>query len=817
MFKKLNISQKLIGVMVTLIAIPLISIAYYSYKVTLRSTIDSGKSFMLRSTSRMALNFQLGIDGIQKEVVFLSQVPPIQGIIRSRNDEGYDASTNSTYEMWQERLSSIFYGLTLNKGIYNSIGYADESGQMMVQVDYTSDGSIGESYVLKEGKLRNVANKDFFKETIQLKKGAVYTSPLLMDYNAEGSHSIICSLPVYSATDNELKGIIMIDFNADSLLELVTDNLQDGAEFYIVSDFGEMYGNGDLDLYIQHNELKDQQGFVADSKNDLLFSYSSVNINLGEEEHFWKIICKTPKKSITAEADDFLVFLLLISALILSIATALAYLFAKAFSKDILKIKDAILILGKGELSHTISFKNEDELAEIAHAFNAYVNSLKSTIVFATEIGKGDLKTEFQLLGENDLLGKALMEMRENLQSVIAETSEVVRAAGEKGDLNARIATVNKQGAWKDLSGSINNLIDSIAKPVKDVIKITNAMAKGDLTQKYTAEAQGEILNLTESLNKAINNMHHLLDHITNIANSLDTSSVEILTTNSEMTANTREIASAIAQMSSGAQNQVISVSKSSNLADGILKSSNDMGVKSENINNAAKTGVQRSEKGIEMVEKIAESIEDISTYSNKTNDSMKVLTERSNQISEVLGVITNIAAQTNLLALNAAIEAATAGETGRGFAVIAEEIRKLAENSKKSAQEIEVLVSDVQHDTKNTAKIIGMMNNSVQSGKAASQEASEVFREITDSSGKTLDLSVEILESTKNQAHGINEIVTITEGIIVIAEQTAAGTEEVATSSSLLSSGMEYCTEKSMKLTEIAKSLKEELLKFNL
>jgi len=181
------------------------------------------------------------------------------------------------------------------------------------------------------------------------------------------------------------------------------------------------------------------------------------------------------------------------------------------------------------------------------------------------------------------------------------------------------------------------------------------------------------------------------------------------------------------------------------------------------------------------------------------------------------LGVITDIASQTNLLALNAAIEAAQAGDAGRGFAVVAEEIRKLAEGSRKSAREIETLVRDVQNDTANAARVIEVMNLSIKGGQEASFDASEAFKEIADSTTQTLKLSELILKAAKTQIESIKNVVSITEGVVVIAEQTAAGTEEVASSASELSAGMQTYTEKSRSVTEIATSLKESVGKFKL
>jgi methyl-accepting chemotaxis protein len=223
------------------------------------------------------------------------------------------------------------------------------------------------------------------------------------------------------------------------------------------------------------------------------------------------------------------------------------------------------------------------------------------------------------------------------------------------------------------------------------------------------------------------------------------------------------------------------------------------------------------SEKGTRMSKNVVNSISEIMKYSHQTNESMRVLTERSKEIARVLSMITDIAAQTNLLALNAAIEAAQAGDAGRGFAVVAEEIRKLAEDSRTSAREIEKLINDVQKDTLEAAQVIETMNSNVKTGVEASNEASVVFQEMALSSNQTLIYSEEILKATKSQGESISSVVTITESVVVIAEQTAAGTEEVASSATELSAGMESYMQKSERLNEIARELKQGVGKFKL
>ncbi|CAE7410429.1 unnamed protein product [Symbiodinium microadriaticum] len=489
----------------------------------------------------------------------------------------------------------------------------------------------------------------------------------------------------------------------------------------------------------------------------------------------------------------------------------------RGITRPVNRLHKKIDQISQGIIPEETEEKSKDEIGEMSQGINSLIRGFKSTSEFAKEIGAGNLEINFDALSDADVLGHSLLSMRDNLRNVLEETNNVVRQAGEEGRLDARIDLFGKSGAWEDLAGTINNLLDSIVNPIMEVNRIMNLIAQGDLRHLYEADAKGEILTLVTNMNQAIENLNGLMHSIAENAGIVTESSTEMLDASAEMSANTGEIASAISQMSIGAQNQVGKVDESSSFVEAIGNSSRKMETKALSIKDAAGSSVESSEKGKERVEKVVANMEEISYAASKTDESISILTERSGEIERVLGVITEISSQTNLLALNAAIEAAQAGEAGRGFAVVAEEIRKLAEDSRKSAKEIEKLVGDVQNDTQEASVAIETMTKSVAAGSEASRDASEAFNQIIQSTTETLKLSEDIVSSAKEQINNSNNIASITESIVVIAEQTATGTEEIASSASELSNGMQNYNTKSKQLTQVAASLSDGVSKFML
>ncbi|MFK7954320.1 MAG: methyl-accepting chemotaxis protein [Ekhidna sp.] len=658
------------------------------------------------------------------------------------------------------------------------------------------------------------------------------------DYSSNSKDSLLGISPtVRLEVNGEFAGVIGSDMSVDDFQGISDVEYFDNAYAIFFSNKGVITAYKDPALFslpmdtlsiisdspfdvadlIKDGESKSYE--VYDESLNQMVYVSLADVKIGRSKFPWSVAFVVPLEEITAAFSATFSITIIVGLIGFILLAYVIFRVATNITDSLDESNDLLKDLAKGNLdaSKKLKIDGNDELNGIASSVNLLMDELNSKAEFSKQIGEGNLASEFNSAGENDLLGDSLIRMRDNLRAVIDETNEVVKHADGEGDLTARMSPDGKMGIWKELTESINSLLESISKPFSSVNEMVNAMAEGDLTHRYKEEAKGDIKNLTDNLNKALDNLNTLLNGISNDANIIGDSSVEMLGASEEMNANTGEIASAIAQMSSGAQNQVSKVDDSSNLVESILRSANEMGVQSEEINQAAKASSDSSEKGMRMVSKVVFSMKDIKAFADDTNKSIKVLTERSQEINRVLSVITEIASQTNLLALNAAIEAAQAGDAGRGFAVVAEEIRKLAEDSRNSAREIETLVRDVQQDTENATKVIEVMNESISGGEEASNDASASFQEISSSTTQTLELSLQILESARNQTDSIKDVVSITEGIVVIAEQTAAGTEEVASSATELSAGMENYTRKSEEVTKIASQLKEGVTKFKL
>lgn len=246
------------------------------------------------------------------------------------------------------------------------------------------------------------------------------------------------------------------------------------------------------------------------------------------------------------------------------------------------------------------------------------------------------------------------------------EIQDLIQAA-QKGDINKRIDSEIYQGFMKNVAQGMNDLLDAVLGPIEESITVAQSLANGDLTQNVEGDYQGMFANLASALNESINQLGDTVAEINETSVSISTAASEITRGNVDLSQRTEEQASSLEETASSMEELTSTVRQNSDNA--------------AQANQLAAGAREQAEKGGSVIKEAIDAMAAISTSSKKVTD--------------IIGVIDEIAFQTNLLALNAAVEAARAGEQGRGFAVVASEVRNLAQRSAAAAKEIKDLIND--------------------------------------------------------------------------------------------------------------------------
>ncbi|MEE8442320.1 MAG: methyl-accepting chemotaxis protein [Dehalococcoidia bacterium] len=442
----------------------------------------------------------------------------------------------------------------------------------------------------------------------------------------------------------------------------------------------------------------------------------------------WVIIAEIDEAEAMAPAKSMLTMFLLVLGVSAVAVVVVAYLIAMMIANPLVAMVPVAAAVAQGDLDQKMDVKSKDEVGAVGAAFTNVIGYMQEMAGAADKIADGDLTVDVTPKSEKDVLGNAFSRMIANLRDVIGQVGST---AGSVSEASAQLSTAAEQAG----------------QATQGIASTSQQVAKG-------AEEQ--------------------------------TQSVQ------ETTKGMQQLSAAIEQIAKGSQQQASSVEQAATIVNQVSSASSDVAKNAQAAAEGAKEATEAANNGRDMVAKTVEGMNKVKSAVDTASGKISELGAQSAEIGNIVAVIDDIAAQTNLLALNAAIEAARAGEQGRGFAVVADEVRKLAERVTSATKEIATLIEGVQKGVTESISATEEGAKEVEEGARLAEEAGKALDQIRDSVISVTEQIEQISAAAEEVSASSDEMVKTIDGVSSVVEQNSAATQEMAANSTQVDQSVE-------------------------
>ena len=468
------------------------------------------------------------------------------------------------------------------------------------------------------------------------------------------------------------------------------------------------------------------------------------------ETGHWGFIMVAPDSEMLANVNRLQTILILVCVIGILLMSALIWFVAKRLTRPITTISKAADQIASGDLVLALQAGDEDEIGQTISAFNLMVKYLQNMASVAEKVADGDLTENIQPQSERDVLGNAFARMVSNLHASIGNVDVTARALLEAS--GQLDSTSNQSGeAMNQIAATMQQVATGITQQTSGVTKTSSSV---------------------EQMNRSIEGV------------------------------------------AKGAQEQAIAISKASQVTSRISSAIEQVAKNAQAVTQDSAKAASHSRDGAKTVQETIIGMEAIRSKVGLSTAKMEEMGARSEEIGAIVETIEDIASQTNLLALNAAIEAARAGEQGKGFAVVADEVRKLAERSSLATKEIGKLIKGIQQTVDAAAEAMKASATEVEAGVVRANSAGTVLDNILVAAESVYKQAEEAGNTAMKVSEAATELVNAVDAVSSVIEENTAATEEMAANSAELTQSIESIAsiseESSAAVEEVSASTEE-------
>ncbi len=543
-------------------------------------------------------------------------------------------------------------------------------------------------------------------------------------------------------------------------------------------------------------------------------------------EHFpaweYKILVAYPQEVVDSEVNASLITVILLGFVVGVILLGVIYfIMNKYVIKPVDTLDEATKKIASGDLDVIVELDSKDEIGNLAGEFNKMTEQIYQQMEnlnnLPTPVSVIDKDYNITFINRKgaEVVGKKVDELigrkcYNHFKTDHCNTEKCACKLAMANNTNVSDETIshanntqthvmytgspvkNKEGKiigaleyFADVS-EIKEMQNYLYRSTQNMLAGIEQFEQGDLTVKLTAEKEGDdIARLFNGFNDAIHRVKEMINKVGESIDSTASATEEISSSTEQMAAGAHEQSAQAAEVASAVEQMTAGILETTTLIMNAKEHASEAG-------EIAQNGGSEVMKTIEGINRIAEVV-------SLASKNIEQLGHSSSQIGDIVQVINDIADQTNLLALNAAIEAARAGEQGRGFAVVADEVRKLAERTTKATQEIGDMIKQIQKDTFEAVESIKTGSGEVEKGKEQANSAGKSLTEIIKAATEVLEVVEQIVTASDEQSKTAEQISQNIDSISSVTQQSAAGTEQVARASGDLSQLMQNLQEQIM------------------
>ncbi|MDR1241546.1 MAG: methyl-accepting chemotaxis protein [Deltaproteobacteria bacterium] len=707
--------------------------------------------------------------------------------IEEEVDAFYRTSRNipGEKESFSERLKTI----EQTYGNFDRIALLDDKGIILAS---TAPESIGQ----------NFGDRDYFKAAIQGK--TFISQPMLSRVSGKGV--IIAAAPI--KLDGRISGIVYCSIPCDKIFDVSIREISVGKKGYafVLGQNGQivMHRNPDY-MFKDLPTTPYYKEMIAGADESGVREYTGLNGAL-VYNYFWKNKESGLIVIVQAESDDVFSSLGLIrnTTLIVSAVSVLvgAILLFFLLSPLLNTLKASIAFAGRiaaGDLSGTLSVKRKDELGRLADALRAIPSLLRQIIqeyqtlekeiihgALHSEADAGKFPGEFAVLVEktNAVLGR-FRRIVDSIPSPVVMMDQNVRVTFANAAARELVGTDYKGKTCKELmnredSDSPADALKRAAEEQRSVSAETRAHPRGKVIDvAYSVipmpDAEGKVASFLD--------LYTDLTDIKNAQRMLRNAADQALAVSERVTRASEGLAAQVEQVAKGAGVQRTRVESTASAMTEMSSAALEVARSAGQASEQSETTKGKAKDGEELVNRVVAAIHSVNKMADALQTNMQELGDRAENIGGVMNVISDIADQTNLLALNAAIEAARAGEAGRGFAVVADEVRKLAEKTMHATQEVGGNITAIQRSAKTNQQEVGEAVAAVAEATALANNSGLALTEIVNLAASNSALVASIASAAEEQRATSEEINSAIEEVNRIVGETSEGMVQASSS----------------------------------